>query len=164
MSPFISIATPKGSDETETLSDICKDYKLAANWVMGPVKSFLNENAIDLEDFALEPKRLGALIGMVKEGKISHTAANQKVFKKLIGTESSPEDLAASMNLIQNMEEGELAQFVIEALEQFPEKVIEYKNGKKGLLGLFMGEVMKRSKGKADPKKANQILKEKLEE
>jgi len=148
----------------ESLSVACQDYKLSANWVMGPVKSFLNENAIDLEDFDLDPKRLGALIIMVKDGKLSHSAANQKVFKKLIGTESSPEDLATSMNLIQNMEEGDLAQFVIDALDQFPEKVLEYKNGKKGLLGLFMGEVMKRSKGKADPKKANQILKEKLEE
>ena len=153
----------KTAEYFEALSTECKDYKLAANWIMGPVKNHLNEHAIGLEDFSLDPNRLASLIIMIKDGKISHSAANQKVFKKLIETDTSPQEIAESMNLIQNMEEGELAQFVIEALDQYPDKVIEYKNGKKGLLGLFMGEVMKRSKGKADPKKANQILKEKLE-
>ena len=110
----------------------------------GSNKNYLNENAIGLENFTLDPNRLASLILMIKEGKISYSAANQKVFKKLIETDALPQEIAESKNLIQNMEEGELAQFVLEALDKYPDKVIEYKNGKKGLLGLFMGEVMKR--------------------
>ena len=66
------------------------------------------------------------------------------------------------MNIIQESDSGLIAQFVDEALAKFPDKVTEYKNGKKGLLGLFMGEVMKLSKGKADPKLTSKLLEEKL--
>ena len=67
--------------------------------------------------------------------------------------ESNAEQLANKMNLLQDIEEDDIQTYIDEALAQYPDKVAAYRNGKKGLLGLFMGEVMKRSKGKADPKK-----------
>ena len=149
----------------EELAGICGDYKLAANWVMGPVKAYLNEHAIELSQFPLKVRRLAKLVSLVQEGKINHSTANQKLFPALIeDQESNAEQLANKMNLLQDIEEDDIRTYIDEALAQYPDKVVAYRNGKKGLLGLFMGEVMKRSKGKADPKKTNQWLRMKLEE
>tara|TARA_Y100001954_G_scaffold46669_1_gene48902 strand:- start:1417 stop:2868 length:1452 start_codon:yes stop_codon:yes gene_type:complete len=149
----------------EELAGICGDYKLAANWVMGPVKAYLNEHAIELSQFPLKVRRLAELVSLVQEGKINHSTANQKLFPALIeDQESNAEQLANKMNLLQDIEEDDIRTYIDEALAQYPDKVAAYRNGKKGLLGLFMGEVMKRSKGKADPKKTNQWLRMKLEE
>jgi aspartyl-tRNA(Asn)/glutamyl-tRNA(Gln) amidotransferase subunit B len=73
------------------------------------------------------------------------------------------EQIAKELDLLQNSNSGELQSLINEALSKFPEKITEYKNGKVGLLGLFVGEVMKLSKGKADPKLLNQLVKETLE-
>ena len=77
--------------------------------------------------------------------------------------EAKAEQLAEELNLIQERNTDALHDFILQALAKYPEKVIEYKKGKASLLGLFMGEIMKLSKGKADPKKATQLLKEALE-
>ena len=73
------------------------------------------------------------------------------------------EQIAKELDLLQNSNSNELQSLINEALSKFPEKITEYKNGKVGLLGLFVGEVMKLSKGKADPKLLNQLVKETLE-
>ena len=99
---------------------------------------------------------------MVDSGKTSNTIANQKIFPALMNDpKASPKKLAQDNNWIQESNSDALSEFIEEALQKFPEKVEEYKAGKKGLMGLFMGEVMKSSKGKADPKMASQLLKEK---
>jgi len=90
--------------------------------------------------------------------------AAQKVFPLLVKTpDEDPEALATGENLIQDSDEESINEFVREAIAKYPDKVREYKSGKKGLIGLFMGEVMKLSKGKADPKKASQLVQELLE-
>jgi aspartyl-tRNA(Asn)/glutamyl-tRNA(Gln) amidotransferase subunit B len=81
----------------------------------------------------------------------------------MIGSDLSAEDIATNNNWIQERNNDVLIIFVEQAIAKYPEKVQEYKGGKKGLIGLFMGEVMKLSKGKADPKACNQLLREKLE-
>lgn len=148
----------------EQLSEECGDYKLAANWVMGAVKTYLNEHALHMNDFPLPSLRLSALILLVKEGKISHSIANQKIFPEMLNSKKRPKEIALELNLLQDMEDDSIFNFIDMALSKYPDKVEEYKNGKKGLLGLFMGEVMKLSKGKADPKKTNQWIREKLEQ
>jgi len=140
-----------------------KNYKAAANFVNGSVKSYLNENAIEMSDFSLSAKRLAQLIQLVDDGKISNSVATQKVFGELISDKLTPEEIAKNNNWIQESNTDTLQAFVQQALEKYPEKVEEYKGGKKGLIGLFMGEVMKLSKGKADPKVANQLVREALE-
>jgi len=146
------------------LVSVTSNYKAAANWLMGPIKSYLNENAKPIAEFELEPKQIAQLIEMVDTGKVSHTIAAQKVFPMLLANpEADPVLLATESNLILDSDEGSINDFVVQAIEKYPDKVIEYKNGKKGLIGLFMGEVMKLSKGKADPKKANQLVTELLE-
>ena len=140
-----------------------KNYKAAANFVTGSIKSYLNENAIEMSQFSISTKRLSELIRLVDDAKISNTVATQKVFSKLIGNDLSPEKIAQENNWIQESNADTLQAFVQEAIEKYPEKVAEYKGGKKGLIGLFMGEVMKLSRGKADPKVANQLVREALE-
>jgi aspartyl-tRNA(Asn)/glutamyl-tRNA(Gln) amidotransferase subunit B len=145
------------------LCQYTKNYKAAANFVNGSVKSYLNENAIEMNQFSLSAKRLSELIQLVDEGKISNSVATQKVFGELVGNDFSPEEIAKKNNWIQESNTDALQTFVQQALDKYPEKVEEYKSGKKGLIGLFMGEVMKLSRGKADPKVANQLVREALE-
>lgn len=146
------------------LVELTSNYKSAANWLMGPIKSYINERALNFSEFKLEPKKIAEIIALIDAGKISNTAATTKLFPELINQPNkSAEELAKTLDLIQNSDSGELQGWVDEALSKFPEKVLEYKNGKVGLLGLFVGEVMKLSKGKADPKLLNQLMKESLE-
>lgn len=141
-----------------------KNYKSAANWVMVNVKSFLNENALHIDNFPIQPKVLSQIIELIDSGKVSHAAASQKLFPALISHPAkSPEALATELDIIQNSNSNEIQALVEQAVNKFPEKITEYKNGKVGLLGLFVGEVMKLSKGKADPKVVNQLVKEQLE-
>ena len=142
------------------LCDKTKNYKAAANIVIGSVKSYLNEKAIEIKDFNVIPQRLGQLISLIDEGKVSNSVATQKIFPALIDSKLSAEEIAKTNNWIQESDSDSLATYIQQATAKFPEKVEEYKAGKKGLIGLFMGEVMKLSKGKADPKLTNQMLKE----
>lgn len=140
------------------------NYKAAANWVMVNVKSYLNENALDMDDFTLPASAIASLIQLIDEGKISHSAASQKVFPVLVQNPTkSPLQIAEELNILQESDSGFIQEAIKAAVAKFPEKVAEYKAGKESLLGLFMGEVMKQSKGKADPKVASQLLKEYLD-
>lgn len=139
------------------------NYKVAANYLMGVVKSYLNQNAIEIGQFPITPERLAHLINLTDAGKISTTVAQQQLFAAMIThLDQSPAELAEKLNLLQESDVSLLSQLIDEVLLSMPEKVDAYKAGKIGLMGLFVGEVMKKSKGKADPKLTNQILQEKL--
>jgi aspartyl-tRNA(Asn)/glutamyl-tRNA(Gln) amidotransferase subunit B len=158
----------ESKDIAEYFEGVCvntANFKSASNWVMGPVKSFLNDNNIEVGEFPLKPTALSELIGLVERGKVSHTAAVQKIFPLLLTSPGkSPLHVAESLNVIQDSDAGSLQPIIKEVIREFPLKVEEYKNGKKGIVAMFMGEVMKRSKGKADPKLANELLMKTLEE
>lgn len=140
-----------------------KDYKAATNWLIGPIKSYVNENAISFEEFPLESSKIIELMQLIEDGITNFSVASNVLFNELI---KNPDDTALSiatkLNVIQNSNEDELAQIIDEVLSAYPEKVAEYKSGKKGLIGLFVGEVMKKSGGKADPKTTNKLLNQKL--
>jgi aspartyl-tRNA(Asn)/glutamyl-tRNA(Gln) amidotransferase subunit B len=141
-----------------------KNYKAAANWMMGSIKSYLNENAIAIEQFHVTPKTIADLIALIDEGKISNATATQKLFPELmLNPTEAPLSIAQRLDIIQSNDTGALQELVDQALAKYPDKITEYKNGKTNLLGLFVGEVMKMGKGKADPKMANQLVKEALE-
>lgn len=148
----------------EELIKHTQNFKAAANWIMGSIKSYMNEKAITIEEFPLKPVVIAQLIQLVENGKVSNSAATGDLFKALIEQPTiSPDALAIEMNLIQESDSDALAELVDTVLAKYPEKVEEYKSGKKGLLGLFMGEVMKLSKGKADPKVTSKLVQQKLE-
>lgn len=138
-------------------------FKAASNWMMGAVKSYLNEKGIEADRFPVKPEKLAELIGMVEDNEISNTVAAQKIFPLLTEDGSaSPKEIAASNNWLQNSNTDELETLINEVLESMSDKVAQFKKGKKGLMGLFVGEVMKKSGGSADPKLVNKLLAEKL--
>lgn len=148
----------------EELVTHTNNYKAAANIVMGPVKSYLNEKAIDINDFPLKPAQLSELISSISSGIISQTSGTIHVFPNLIANPyKSALTIINELNLRQDSDSDSLKEYAKQAIAKYPEKVAEYKKGKVGLIGLFMGEVMKLSKGKADPKIANQLIKEMLD-
>lgn len=148
----------------ETLCGETSNYKAASNWMMGPIKSYLNELTLHISQFPIAPKQIAALIKIVEEGKVNFSTASQKIYPELIKTPDTPPlEIAEAMNLIQDSNTDSIIPIVEEVLAAMPEKVNEYKGGKKGLMGLFMGEVMKKSKGKADPKVASELLRSKLD-
>jgi aspartyl-tRNA(Asn)/glutamyl-tRNA(Gln) amidotransferase subunit B len=140
------------------------NYKAAVNWLMGPVKSHLNETGESFGDFPLKPEALAGLIRLVDSGKINNSSASHKLFPALLKNSSkNAEELAIELNLLISEDKNDVSEFIQAAIAKFPDKVIEYKKGKKGVLGLFMGEIMKSSKGKIDPQKTNQLLIKELE-
>jgi len=147
--------------------DLCKhttNYKAASNWVMGPVKSYLNELTLHIKDFPISTAQLASLIALVDSGKVNFSSASQKIYPELIKNPTeNPIQIAERLNLVQDSSEDSLMPIIEEVIAAFPEKVQEYRDGKKGLLGMFMGEVMKKSKGKADPKVASGLVREVLE-
>lgn len=139
------------------------NYKAASNWMMGPVKSYLNETGSEIASFPIPSGSFGKLIDLVDSGVISSSVATQKVFPALLSDpQGSPEEIARKNNWIQNSNTDELESLIEGVLEAMADKVAAYRKGKKGLLGLFVGEVMKKSGGAADPKMVNQLLMKKL--
>lgn len=133
-------------------------YKAAANWMIGPVRNYINEHQITYEDLLPILPELSNLIEMVDQQLLSFAIASDKVLKAIIETRQSPLAYATANQLLQNSNEAELTTWINTVLANHPDKVIAYKNGKKGLIGLFVGEVKKMSKGKADPHKTTQLL------
>jgi aspartyl-tRNA(Asn)/glutamyl-tRNA(Gln) amidotransferase subunit B len=137
------------------------NYKSAANWVMGDVKSYLNQNGLEMEQFPLSATQIGALITLIDSGKVSHSAASQKLFPALIEQpEADVAQLAESLNLIQESDTDSLKQLILTVFEQHPDEFARFKGGENQLTGFFMGQLMKASGGKADPKVGNQLLRE----
>ncbi|MGY8980462.1 MAG: Asp-tRNA(Asn)/Glu-tRNA(Gln) amidotransferase subunit GatB, partial [Flavobacteriales bacterium] len=148
-------------------NEICAltvNYKLAANLMNGVIKSYLNENGLKIGQLEITAKSIASLIGLIESNQISNTVATSKIFPLLISSNKSPILIAKENNWIQESDNVVLKDLILKALEKYPEKIEEYKNGKKGLIGLFMGEVMKMSKGKADPKATNKLLRDILDQ
>lgn len=139
-------------------------YKAASNWVMGSVKSYLNEHNIDISQFAITPEKMGQLITLVDNNTVSNSVAGQRIFPEMmVHTNKTPLEIATENNLIQESNTDSLQTLIDEVLAQNTAKVKEYKSGKKGLLGMFMGEIMKKSAGTADPKATTILLQKSLE-
>tara|TARA_B110000495_G_scaffold195245_1_gene202511 strand:+ start:24 stop:863 length:840 start_codon:yes stop_codon:yes gene_type:complete len=140
-----------------------KNYKTAANIVNGAIKAHLNEFVKHISEFSISAIRIAELIQLIDDGKVSNSVATSKVFTQMLQSDLSAEEIAKNNNWIQDSDTDSLSEFVKQVIAKYPEKVEEYKSGKKGLIGLFMGEVMKLSRGKADPKLANQLVRAELE-
>lgn len=147
----------------QAVFEYSKHAKQISNWLMGPVKSYLNEHNVSIDQFVLSAENLADVINLVEKGVISHNLAVQQLFPLCIeNPKRSPSEIVAEQKWSQEQSSDELKTWVDQAIAAYPEKVLEYQQGKKGLLALFIGEVMKRSKGTADPKKVNQSVNEAL--
>lgn len=140
------------------------NYKSAVHLLMGPVKSYLNESGKTISDITVKPENFAGLIKLVDAGKVNNTVASHKLFHALLASpDKTAEELAKELNLLISNDSSDVSRYIHDAIAKYPDKVIEYQKGKKGVLGLFMGEIMKSSKGRIDPQKTNQLLIKELE-
>jgi aspartyl-tRNA(Asn)/glutamyl-tRNA(Gln) amidotransferase subunit B len=134
-------------------------YKSASNWIMGPVKSYMNDHEIDILGFPVTAENIGKIINYVDRKDISHDTAAKQVFPALIRNPNlNVDSYIRDKGLDKDMDPHQIKLLIEQVLAEFPDKVEAYKKGKKGLMGLFVGEIMKRTKGKADPKKTNALI------
>jgi aspartyl-tRNA(Asn)/glutamyl-tRNA(Gln) amidotransferase subunit B len=147
----------------EEASSISKEYKLTSNWINGDVLAVVNDKKIEISDFPVSPLNLGKLINLINNGTISGKIAKE-VFAIMLVDNSDPEIIVKSKNLVQISDASEIETIIINVIEQNEDQVKEYKSGKEKVFGFFVGQVMKESNGKANPKLVNEILRKKLTE
>jgi aspartyl-tRNA(Asn)/glutamyl-tRNA(Gln) amidotransferase subunit B len=150
-------ATPALAEYFEAVARASGDGKAAYNWVMGEVLAVLKASGNDLAHFRVRPADLAQLLNLVRDGTVSHTAA-KRVFALMVETGKPPAQVAADEGLSQVGDEDAIATWVDEVLVEHPEEAKRYLAGEKKLQGVLVGFVMKKSKGRADPKRVNQLL------
>ena len=147
----------------ETTAKHTTNYKSVANWMLGPIKSYLNEVGLEFISIALQPATLADLIKLIDAGQLNFSVAASKILPQLIdGTKTDVLAVANDLNLLQVNDEAALEAWIDAAIASMPDKVIEYQKGKKGLIGLFISAVKKISQGQADPNKVSELLIQKL--
>ena len=137
--------------------------KSLINWLSGSIRALLSEQQITIENFKVSPGQIAAVINLVDEKKITQQIALQQLLPAIQSAlEADVQQLAEQLNLLIVENNDELSGFADQVLAKFQPQVQAYKNGKKGVLGLFVGEIMKLAQGKADPQKINELLQDKL--
>lgn len=138
--------------------------KAVANLVINKILPWRDEARLPVEQFPVAPAGLAEMIEMIASGQLSNTAAYQRLLPAMMeAPERSPAEMARELNLLQSGDSDFLSRIVDEVLAAHPDKVAQYRKGKKGLQGFFMGEIMRLSKGKADPKAVTSLLTQKLD-
>lgn len=138
------------------------DVKQASNWLMGEVSGYMNKHQKELHDLALTPESLGKMIKLIEDGTISSKIA-KKVFAELVDIGGDPEKIVKDKGLVQISDEGQLLEIITGILDVNEQSIIDYKNGKDRALGFLVGQVMKQTKGQANPPMVNKILKEEMD-
>lgn len=133
------------------------DPKLAANWLMGEVNAYLNANKIELPDTKLTPAHLAAMIKLISDGTISSKIA-KKVFQEIITNDTDPKQWVEAKGLVQLSDPAKLTPIITEVLDNNPDSITSFKNGKDRALGFLVGQIMKQTHGKANPKVVNKLL------
>jgi len=146
------------ADYFESVVEAGADPKTSANWVMGDVMTSYNETG----SFPVSPPRLAALLALVREGIVSHQAAKRVYTELAMFTDEEPQAAAGRLGLVQVSDQVALSGWVDEVLAAHPNEVARFRGGEAKLMAFFVGQVMKRSKGKADPKGVQPVLQERL--
>jgi aspartyl-tRNA(Asn)/glutamyl-tRNA(Gln) amidotransferase subunit B len=149
--------TPALAEYFEAVARASGDAKGAYNWVMGEVMAVLRASGEEIGHFKVRPADLAQLLNLVRDGTISHTAG-KRVFARMVETGKPAAQVAADEGLLQVGDEAAIATWVDEVLTEHPEEAKRYLSGEKKLQGVLVGFVMKKSKGRADPKLVNQLL------
>jgi len=150
------------ADYYENVIKVTNDYKSASNWVMVDVLKILNDKKIDITEFQISSKNLGKLINLINEGTISGKIAKD-VFANMLEEDKSPEEIVKEKNLLQISDTSEIEKIIEEILSKNQSQVQEYIDGKEKVFGFFVGQVMRETKGKANPKIVNDFLRKKLD-
>ncbi len=153
--------TPRLADYYEQVVEICTDYKLASNWVMSELLRVLKESGMSIEDFPVTPPLFGALLNLISDGTISQSAA-KIIFEEMVRNPRPPQKIVEEKGLSQIRDEEVLKPVVDKVLAEHTELVQQYRDGKTKVISYLMGQVMKATRGKADPGVVNRLLKERL--
>lgn len=131
--------------------------KLLVNWIMVDIASYLNKNNYSISDLKLSPEHLSDLVKLISEGKISSKQAKD-VFLDIVETNASPIDVANKLGIVQMSDENAIMNLVIEALNENPQAIEDFKNGKDRAVGFLVGQIMKKSRGKANPAMTSKLV------
>ena len=151
------VSMGRGTNGTEAVR-----AKAAGNWMLSEMTRLLNATGKSLEDVPIEPKHLSDLIGMVEDGRLNSNMA-KTVFEEMFESGRAPAEIAESAGLVQISDAGSIEAAVSEAIDSNPRPVADYLNGKETALRFLVGQVMKATRGKANPQLATAVLKERLE-
>ncbi|MDA3787095.1 MAG: hypothetical protein PF503_01140 [Desulfobacula sp.] len=149
------------ADFFETASKPLKDKKQAANWIMTTLLAMLNSKGISIYHSPVSAIAFSKLLTLIETGKINTNAA-KIVFDEMVETKKDPETIIQEKGLEQMSDSVELEKMVENIINENPDEVAAYRNGKTKLFSFFMGKIMKKTRGKADPKIVTLLLKSKL--
>lgn len=145
----------------ETVKHI-DDSKLVSNWIMGDVLRRLNDEDMEVASLKFSSKELADLLDLVRQGKINNNTG-KKVLREMFESGKDPKTIVEERGLVQISDQSQLEDMVEEILDQNPQSIEDYKNGRDRAIGYLMGQIMKASKGQANPQLVNQILREKID-
>ena len=151
----------KLADYAEECFKISNDYKSISNWILTEVLRVLKENKISIDDLKVSPKNFTELIELINNKTLSSNLAKE-VFSEMVVNNEPPNEIVKRRGLFQVSDEGELEKIIFEIIEKNSGEVEKYRSGKTSVIGFFVGEVMKITKGRANPKLVNEIIKKKL--
>lgn len=155
-------ATIEMADFFEATVELGADAKQAANWLMGDLSAYMNKHLKELPELAITAEGLAKMIKLIEDGTISSKIA-KKVFANLIENGGDPEEFIKREGLVQISDEGELRNIINQVLDENEQSVADYKGGKGKALGFLVGQIMKATKGQANPQLANKLLKEEID-
>jgi aspartyl-tRNA(Asn)/glutamyl-tRNA(Gln) amidotransferase subunit B len=158
---MVITATKAMADFFEATIAAGADVKQASNWLMGEVSAYLNAENKEIGDLPMTPEALAKMVQLIEKGTLSSKMA-KKVFKELIEKGGDPEKIVKEKGLVQISDEGALKDIIIPILDANEQSVIDFKNGKDRALGFLVGEVMKKTRGQANPPMVNKILIEEM--
>ena len=157
----IIVSSKSMADFFETASKKTQNYLLLSNWLIGDISAFLNKEAIEIHESKLSPDNVAMLINRIDDQTISGKIG-KSIFEEMCISGSSPDEIIELQGLKQISDDGEIEAIIESIISANPSQVESFKNGKEKLFGFFVGQVMKETQGKANPKVVNEILKKKL--
>jgi len=149
------------ADYFENCARHCKDYRTLSNWIVSDVLNVLNEQKIAINELKIMPKHLGTMIKLIENNTISGKIAKE-VFEEMCISGTPPEDIVKRKNLVQVTDEQEITEIINEVLEENKDEVNRYLSGEEKLFGFFIGQVMKKTRGKANPQLVNKLMRDLL--
>lgn len=133
------------------------NVKLAANWVLVDVQSVLNKKNISIKEFSISPERLGQLIKLI-ENEIVYNKQAREIFFRMLEIDKTASDILKELNISPIQDDNELISIINEVLAENSQSIIDYKNGKDKVVGYLVGQVMKKTRGQANPNKINELV------
>ena len=155
------IANKNVADYYEEILESFNEPKIVANWMLGDIFSYLNKNNITIKEFKLSPLNFAKLLKLLKDGKIS-SKQGKDVFMEIVDTDNDPEKIAKDKGMVQESDEGLILEYINEVLKENPQAIETYKSGRDNILSFLIGQVMKKSRGKANPALTSKLLKEEI--